>query len=312
MRVFRKERGQALVLTVMLLMGLLGMTAFVVDVGSWFRAQRDAQVVADAAALAGAQALPDSPDEARALAQQYAAKNGIDAPAIGFSSSGGRVDTIHVDVRRDTPGFFAKVFGIDAVNVGAKAAAKAFVPGAVRWVAPITVNYLHPMLNCNPQPCYGPQYPTEIELDHLHKPGSGSAAGSFALISLNDDDLDADTLSLWLLKGYDGFMELSKDRGDDYRAAPSANFNNGQFQSALEQRKGTEMLFPIYKKISGSGSTAEYEIIGFVSFVVVKVIGGGSAQKLQGYFTKVVWEGIEASSGSPASDYGVRSIELIE
>jgi hypothetical protein len=160
------------------------------------------------------------------------------------------------------------------------------------------------MLNCSPTPCWGDV--TEIELEHLHKPGTGNAAGAFALISLNDDDVDANTLSDWLLQGYDGMMPLG-----DFRSAPSANFNNGQFQSALEKRKGTEMLFPIYRKVTGSGSTAEYEIIGWVGFVVLKVIGGGAAQKLEGYFTRVVWEGIPAST-APATDYGVRSIELIE
>ena len=40
---------------------LLGMAAVGIDVGSWYQAQRHDQSVADAAALAGAQALPDDP-----------------------------------------------------------------------------------------------------------------------------------------------------------------------------------------------------------------------------------------------------------
>ena len=55
----RSTQGQATVLTVVFLVVLLGMAALVLDVGSWYRAKRAAQSTADAAALAGAQALPD-------------------------------------------------------------------------------------------------------------------------------------------------------------------------------------------------------------------------------------------------------------
>jgi hypothetical protein len=300
------ERGQVLVLTTLFLVGMLGITALTVDVGSWFRAQRDTQRIADAAALAGAQALPYDVAKARDDANTYTSKNGGFAANVSFRSTNGGTDTIQVEIRRDAPGFFAKIFGIDSVNVGAKAVALSSGIGAARWVAPIVVNEMHPMLNCNPQPCFGTM--TEIELDHLHKPGAGNAAGSFALISLNNDDVDSNTLADWLLVGYDGYMK--KDM--DYRSAPSASFNNGQFQSALEKRKGTEMLFPIYRKIVGSGSTADYEVIGFVGFVVTKVVGGGSNQTLQGYFTRVVWESLPASTPNAGTDFGVRSIELIE
>ena len=72
----------------------------------------------------------------------------------------------------------------------------------------------------------------------------------------------------------------------------------------------TELLFPIYRTITGSGSTADYEVIGWVGFVVEDVTGGGSNANL-------AWL-LRASSGrppattAPAVDYGVRSIELIE
>lgn len=302
----RSERGQTMVLTTLFVAALLGIAALVLDLGTWFRDQRDLQAVADAAALAGAQELPEDTGLASAHANDYTAKNGGPQPAVTFSStiSGFGANTIRVELERPAPGFFAKVFGVNSVDIRAHAVARASYPSAARWVAPITVNEKHPMLLCTPHPCWGDI--TEIELHHLHGPGSGNAAGSFGLISLNDDDVNANTLADWLLNGYDGMMPLG-----DFRSAPSANFNNGQFQSAMEKRMGTELLFPIYRKILGSGSNAQYEIIGWVGFVVQKVIGGGSSQKLQGYFTRVVWEGIPAAT-APATDYGVRSIELIE
>src|SRR5690348_17376805 len=72
----RGERGQAFVLTVASLVVLLGMAALGIDVGTWYQAQRHDQAVADAAALAGAQALPQDPSQAQALAISYAKDNG--------------------------------------------------------------------------------------------------------------------------------------------------------------------------------------------------------------------------------------------
>ena len=73
----RSERGQAFVLTVVALVVLLGMAAVGIDVGSWYKAQRHDQAVADAAALAGSQALPDDPAQAVSLAIDYANRNGV-------------------------------------------------------------------------------------------------------------------------------------------------------------------------------------------------------------------------------------------
>ena len=64
MKNLRSESGQVMVLTALFMVVMVGMTAFVVDVGSWFRAQRATQSTVDAAALAGAQALPADPTTA--------------------------------------------------------------------------------------------------------------------------------------------------------------------------------------------------------------------------------------------------------
>src|SRR5581483_5221524 len=76
MSIRRDERGQSVVMAVVFMAALLGMSAAVLDLGSWFRADRRVQATADAAALAGAQALPSDPASARAIALDYAQRNG--------------------------------------------------------------------------------------------------------------------------------------------------------------------------------------------------------------------------------------------
>jgi hypothetical protein len=310
----RSEHGQATVLTVLFLIVLIGAGALVLDVGSWFREQRDTQSDADAAALAAAQELPGSLSAADALGREYLVKNGVDSvPNITFAKKFATNDTVTVRVNRTAPGIFAKVFGIDSVEVGAKATARASGLQAARWVAPIAVNIKHEKLSCGedveqrPVPCFGDA--TEITLAHLHGPGSGNAAGSFSLINLDSSDsgsVGGSMIGDWIEQGFDEYMEIGK-----YTAVPSAEFNDSHVKGALAARMNDVLLFPIYKTITGSGTNAEFDVVGWVGFKVTSFEASGSSGKVRGAFTEVIWEGIQSNSGANLN-YGVRSVALVE
>src|SRR5207302_11014903 len=123
MRLFKNNKGQAAVLSVLFLAGLLGMAALVLDVGSWFRSSRATQQAADAAALAGAQALPDDPSGAMGAALGWANKNGggLSAGDITITNGITSNDTISVKVKRTSPSFFSKIFGLNSANLDQKA-----------------------------------------------------------------------------------------------------------------------------------------------------------------------------------------------
>lgn len=300
MNSFRSERGQALVLPTLFLVALLGMAALVLDIGSWFREQRDTQRIADAAALAGAQALPEDPAAARGLAIQYTNKNGGGSPQISFRSTRAGVDTIDVTLRRDAPGFFSKLFGVDKVNVGAKASARASNINSARWAAPIGVDEKHPFLaGCKPIACFNQD--TELDLEKV-------GPGAFRLLNLDRSKggTGQQTLAEWILRGFDGWMPLG-----DYNSDPGAKFNASEVKAAMQARLNTEMLFPVYRTIREQGANLEYEVIGWVGFFVTGFDAKGNGGVVYGHFTRVIWEGIQnESAGNP--DFGVRAIELIE
>ena len=322
-RRLRSDSGQALVITVIFMICLLGGVALTLDVGSWYREHRQAQTTADAAALAAAQFLPNTVT-AKSAAQTYADDNGgsLDAvKGVDFSKSILDNDTVTVHVTRTAPGFFSKLFKVDSVSVHAHAAARSDVPVAARWAAPIAVNKLHPMLSgvdvaTNQQcPCFGPDHATTIPL------GKTGAPGAFALVNLDDSingAVGATTLGQWISKGFDGYLKLTDD-GGDYLSDPGAKWNDGPIQNALQSRFGSDLLFPVYDTLTGSGSNAEYHVIGWVAFHLMSdasggaVSGGGVSGSITGYFTQVIWDGIQGSSGqSTGTDFGVHSIELIQ
>ena len=111
----------------------------------------------------------------------------------------------------------------------------------------------------------------------------------------------------WILHGYDGYMPL-----DWYGSDPGAAFNDSKFDDALNIRIGDELLFPVYDKVKGGGSNFEYHVVGWVGFVVTAFDPKGSRSTVEGYFVRVLWEGIQSTSGGSSEDFGVRSVELVE
>ena len=303
----RSQRGQATVLSVLFLTVLVAMCGAVLDVGSWFRADRDLQADSDAAALAGAQFLPDDPGAALGTAVEYGDKNGggIEAGDVSIQSKVLESDTIVVDAEREADGVFTGLFGIDSVEVGARAAARAGNPAKALWVAPIVVNEKHPMLTCAPRPCFGDE--TVLEYHHLKEngPSGPDGAGSFGFINLTkSNNPGTSELRDQILTGFDQYMDVGT-----YDARTGNPFSG--IKDALQARVGEEMLFPIYRKLTGTGSAAKYQIIGWVGFVITDMNLSGNNEKFFGYFTRVIWEGIMSDDPS-TPDYGVRVVALVE
>jgi len=301
----KDTRGQAAVLTILFMTVLIGATAMALDVGSWFRARRALQAQADAAALAGAQALPDSTADAQSLAIQYAGTNGgvLGASGITFQSQMTPNDTISVQMKAPAPGFFSKLFGLNSVTVEAHAAARTDNFNEARNAAPIGVNYSHPLLsgmnNGTQCPCF--DIPTELD---LHKIGPGG----FDLLNLDGSrgGVNPNTLASWMETGLDAWMPLG-----DYYSDPGAKFNSSGMQQALTDNIGKELLFPVYDTTQGNGANMTYHVIGWVGFVITSYDARGNNGTLYGYFTQVIWQGIQGSTGSNSVDLGARAVQLV-
>jgi Flp pilus assembly protein TadG len=302
MRRLREERGQAVLITVFFLTVLLGAAMLTTDVGDWYREQRQAQATADAAALAGAQALPADPSQAMSLAQQYADSNGggVAAADITFRSDFEPNDTVQVHVKRTAPGFFAKIFSVASVDVSANAAARAGVPEEVNGAAPIVVNKLHPLLSGPGCPCFHVETTLPLAKD--------GAPGAFGLVNLDPNaNNGVPNLDDWIQNGYEGYLGLG-----NYDSDPGAKFSSDDIRAALDARLGTELLFPVYDTLTGSGSNAQYHVIGWVAFHLDGYEkNSGNNYSLDGYFTRVIWDGLQSKSDKHLPDFGVYTVSIV-
>lgn len=140
-RAHRDERGQMAILFVLTLLVVFVFFALAFDAGLWYFDHRTAQNQSEAAALAAVQELPDTDTgDATDAAKQWVTKNGFSGWTIGSQcpaptdgsylgivpsdrNGDGQYDTARVCVRRQSPGIFAALSGIDFVNVSAAATA---------------------------------------------------------------------------------------------------------------------------------------------------------------------------------------------
>jgi hypothetical protein len=310
MSAFRKnESGQAIVLMTLSLVVIMGMAAFVIDVGSWYHTKRRLQGTADAAALAGAQLLPTNSSGAQSQALTYANKNGgnVAGADIAVTSTVFQNDTISVKAKKTDAGIFSGVLGIASANIKASAKARVGPPLQARYVAPMVVDCEHPLIhNCNGDstPDFGVN--TTMDYDPMGAPG---AYGMLNLDGGNGTPGSSDEAA-WILRGFDKYLGLG-----NYRSDPGAKFSSSNIQDALEARRGTVLLFPVFKVLSGTGQNAVYEIIGWIGFHLTTFEVHGNNATLHGYFTEFIAQGILSTSGGgggPSSSFGVKSIQLIE
>jgi hypothetical protein len=306
----KSESGQAIVLMTLSLVVILGMAALVLDVGNWFHTKRRLQGTADAAALAGAQELPDDPSAAQTMAMSYANQNGGDVAGanIVVSSTVLPNDTISVRARKTDPGFFSNIFGIASADIDARAKARVGPPAQAKYVAPMVVYCGHDLI----QNCDGSHVPTfnvqtTMDFDKMGAPGA------FGMLNLQGGNgaVGAKEEADWILKGFDKYLPLGL-----YRSDPGAKFESSNVGDALDARIGTVLLFPVFKTLNGNGQNAEYDIIGWIGFHLDSWNVHGHTAQLKGYFTEYIAQGILAQSGGggsgPSSTWGVKSIQLIE
>jgi Putative Flp pilus-assembly TadE/G-like len=117
-----------MIVTALCIASLCGMAGFAVDVGTLFRAKRNLQLVADAAAIAGADEAKYGDWKAAALAStvQNGITNGSGGATVTVNNppaSGSHAGGVEVIVTVSEPTYFMKIFHLTSMNVSARAVA---------------------------------------------------------------------------------------------------------------------------------------------------------------------------------------------
>jgi Flp pilus assembly protein TadG len=349
-RLSQEEHGQILAFTALIIVVLLGFVGLVVDVGSWYRSQRQLQSVVDAAALAAAQDLPVT-STAAATANSYVKQNLTEntgasfadttpcavgsalssAPAcsINFSGLPSPCTTgtcVQVDASQTPVGIFARVYGAVFNTVTTKATARAAIgtPTLLGKVAPIAVPY-NASIECVPASadypnCFGS---AAANWRTLNVSSSITSSGS-AVLNLDChqtssppscNSTTAQQLGKWITHGDQNQLPA----GDWYGAVTGQQVGGIGSQGLSQLSKDDVLFLPVYDSCSDSSKTPAagcrqgnnaYHVLGFSAFAVDSFVWNGKTQTITGYFVTFIASG-SIASGSGGEDFGVHVVNLV-
>lgn len=296
------QRGSLMVIVALALAVLLGAGGLSVDVGRLYAERSRLQTVADAAALAGAQELPESPAGAEQAAYDNIAANETSTAGASVSVSTDQ-RRIHVGVGDDVDMTLARVLGLETAAVRAKATAGVAVPGAVRGAQPLGVEVAQFVL--------GQAYTMKMGASDSEVRGY---RGNFHALALGATG--ADEYEYNLRHGYEGWLHADQE-------VPTEPGNmQGPTMDALSDRMDADpystwdhvratsprlLLVPLIEEFDDPGRS-EVLTKGFAIFFLERVRQSG---EVRGRFIEYHVPGRPADPGT-VSEYGTRVVYLID
>jgi Flp pilus assembly protein TadG len=310
----RAEAGQTLPLICLFLFVLMGMCGVVIDLGNGYLQRQQVQNMADAAALAGADAVPTGGYQA--AAQAAATANGKPSDQVTVTFDG--TDMVTVTVTRTSPTYLLALFGKSSIPVTATATAQIETLGQVSGhIAPYAVTrsvYANGtgtiLFNENSPGAYG-----TVDLPTASNTTGGSCSGPTNLgtppnvKSELSDQLPTGQLALGgCLSVKSGASQPSAtvvnqmQPGNDMMDSDLASVGGGEYRVKLQPWDDSSglpprlMYVPIVDALPGGNGNAT--ITGFAWFYATSATGNGNKLVING-----TWVSLERPPTGPTTTY---------
>lgn len=303
-KVLKNEKGSVIVLFVTAFTVLLGFTALVFDVGLVYLQDARISNAIDAAALAGSQALPDSPAQAYQLALDYAAKNGVapDDLQVEITDDG---HGINVQAKRYVEYSFAPVLGISSVDLQRAAGAELGIVSSVWGAAPFCIQ--------EQELVYNEEYLLKAGAGN-GAPGGAQHSGWFGAVRLSGNgasDYEHD-----IKYGYQGWLSIGDElqtKNGNMSGPTTRGVNYCISQCKHTPACTSEHFTPdcsrlIKVPVAATSSDGKLIIKGFAMFFLEGVDGQGNQNNVWGKFVRTCLPG-ELTNDADA-DYGIYSTHL--
>ncbi len=295
----RGKKGSVIVVVALGVTVMMGFGALVVDVGNLYLNKTRLANMADAAALAGVQDLPNNSQLAVSNAYSYAAQNGMNSDVVGVSvSNNNRVIT--VTAVRTVPLFLARIFQLTSSDVTAEAAASISSISGVSGIVPFGI--------VKQQFTFGQTY-------NLKDGAGGGYSGNYGALALGGNG--ANMYRGNIENGYDsqlnigdwvstepGNMSGPTSQGVEYRISldPTAIF------ATVKKGSPRIVVVPVIDSLAVNGRS-DVLIVGFSAFFLEGVGGQGHNNYVTGKFMQMVMPGDISTS---VADYGLYGSTLIK
>lgn len=300
LRKVRDRRGSVTILVAVTVVALLGFAALGTDVGRLFLARQHVGAVADAAAISGAQYLPQDRDGAVAAVQTYLQKNGVDPTSVTIQMNDTE-QTLTVTVVQKVTYTFARIFGVAGGHVEAQAVARTAPVTGSRTVVPLGV--VRQDWNLGD--------PVVLKAS----PGTGGtlSPGNYGALSLGGTG--ASNYEQNLEYGYTGWVRVG-----DYVTTETGNMA-GPTDRALQYRIGLDpfatygsvtkgssriMILPVLDTFQVNGR-GEVKVVGLAAFFLDSVGGqGNESGTVRGRFLRYIVQGESDGTGADFATYTIK------
>lgn len=298
------ESGNAVVLVLLLMVVLLGFTALVVDAGLMYLNRAKLVNAMDSAVLAGAQELPTDPDQAAAIAADYAELNGVtDEISIEVDDEG---KSITAAVNKDLNLYFARILGFQTVQLNASAQASIVPIGGANNIVPFGI-LEHDL--------------TFGQIMILKEGGGDGTSGWFGALRLGGNG--ANVYRNNIKYGYSsnikigdvistesGNMSGPTSDGIAYRINQCHHVPSCSIHSYVDGCSKI-LIVPIVtiESQNNGGHVSSVRIAGFAAFLVDAYVGSGKNNEVEGAFVKYI---IPGTTDDNAGDYGLYGCRLTE
>jgi Flp pilus assembly protein TadG len=310
----RAEEGQVLVFVVLAAGMLIAVLALVVDVGGWFQAQRRAQSVADAAALAAAPLLIDNPGAAPGTVATVADQNW---PGSSVSLPAPPSPTSITVVARPPANGVLSPFGHLTPDISASATASIQAPAKLSAVAPIAVvcsGWCSSPTTWSSFP-WNDGVPVTFTYMSGGTPGTsasfapiqlpGVSTGNFATyVSCDASDPSSGACNQQSATAPGTFGRLCLRNGNNGGCRGANRLANALSRAA----DGTVHLIAI----ASPCSCGQLNVVGWGAGTFTNVSRGGQTVQLSVSFQRLLVDGKWTDSGGSSNphDFGVRAIAL--
>ena len=315
-----QDRGSVVVLVALALTTLLGFCAIVTDVGLMYAEKAHLQNSVDAAALAGVQELPNDPNYATEIAQNYASQNRVSEVNVTFEASNSK---IIVQATQQVPTYFARIWGITEEQISATARATMAPPTVLFGAVPLSIqkqdfDYTKEyVLKSGGGSGTSDWYLDDSKNNAVEKSGELSGTpGWYGALELSGTG--ADSYETDLTNGYQGTLSVGQilDVKHGNMSGPTADGINTRLNSDTRDPKNTIdnyernapqiVHIPIVEIISESGSSIQQvQIVGFAAFFLEGVAGNGNDSVVTGWFLQTL------PSNGQSNDFGLCTPKLV-
>jgi hypothetical protein len=299
-RVIKEERGSAIILVALSLIGLLGMAGLAIDGGMIFMTKSELQKVANAAVLSGAQELTGREEDVDKVVNDILAAHKESATLQNLQVTMG--EKVSIDLTKPVKLSFARLFGFDEVDVKIHSGASLGIMGRADGAAPLGIND-------NIVLEYNKTYQLKVD-------SSGVESGNFGVLALGGPG--AKTYEENLRYGYQDELKI----GDviDTQTGNIAGKTQTVVQDLVNgcsyfpgedipRNCSRIILIPVYKpNDADQNQLKSVQITGFAYFFITQPMSQNDTS-ITGMFIKRAGKGFYVNGSSDRGAYSIRLTE---